>query len=420
MNRLICEARSLSESRCHELGAKRRRWVKRMKKAHSERIEIPGLDVAKAKRYSRTKLAVLLLSTLWTVARLLWFASDQRASRLRASIARGLPDRRLASAAFFALTTMLSWLSSLPIAYFGGHAVERRFGLTKQSTRGWLGDEAKGLLLGMLQTPLVTGAYAVIRRWPRDWWLIIAGASVPLTVALSNLAPVLLMPLFNRFESLRDEALAARIRSLAGRSGVRISDVYEMDMSRQSEKPNAMFTGLGNTKRIVLGDTLLARFSEDEVEAVVAHELGHQVHGDIWRLIGFGAGAGFGAAWLLSQLGPLAVGRTREQTGVSEIGDEASLPVLALLMTAMGLVVMPVQAAFSRAMERRADRFAVDLTGNGDAYARAMEGLAALSLADPDPPRPVVVMLYSHPPIVERIRAARYSGRQFWHESKVV
>jgi STE24 endopeptidase len=233
---------------------------------------------------------------------------------------------------------------------------------------------------------------------------------VPLTVALSNLAPVLLMPLFNRFEPLRDEALAARIRSLAARGGVPISDVYEMDMSRQSEKPNAMFTGLGNTKRIVLGDTLLAGFSEDEVEAVVAHELGHQVHGDIWWLIGFGAGAGFGMAWLLSRIGPRAVERTRQQTGVSDIGDEASLPVLALLMTGMGLFLLPVQAAFSRALERRADRFAVELTRNGAAYAGAMEGLAAQSLADPDPPRPVVVMLYSHPPIVERIRAARVVG----------
>jgi STE24 endopeptidase len=379
-----------------------------MKKAQLEPIEIPGLDTAKAKRYSRTKLAVLLLSTLWTVARLVWFASDRRAARLRASVENGLPDRRLASAAFFALTAALSWLSSLPVAYVGGHEVERRFGLSRQSTGGWLGDQVKGLLLGvLLQTPLLTAAYAVIRRRPRDWWLIIAGASVPLTVALSNLAPVLLMPLFNRFEPLRNEALAARIRSLAARGGVPISDVYEMDMSRQSEKPNAMFTGLGNTKRIVLGDTLLAGFSPDEVEAVVAHELGHQVHGDIWRLIGFGAGAGFGTAWLLSRIGPLAVERTRQRTGVSDIGDEGSLPVLALLMIAMGLFLLPVQAAFSRALERRADRFAVELTRNGAAYARAMEGLAAQSLADPDPPRPVVVMLYSHPPIVERIRAAR-------------
>ena len=223
-------------------------------------------------------------------------------------------------AAFFALTMALSWLSSLPVAYFGGHQVERRFGLTKQSTGGWLGDQAKGLLLGvLLQTPLLTAAYAVIRRRPRDWWLIIAGASVPLTVALSNLAPVLLMPLFNRFQPLRDETLAAEC-GLAARGGVRISDVYEMDMSRQSEKPNAMFTGLGNTKRIVLGDTLLAGFSQDEVEAVVAHELGHQVHGDIWRLIGFGAGAGFGVAWLLSRIAPRCGGGLGANRGERDRG----------------------------------------------------------------------------------------------------
>jgi STE24 endopeptidase len=392
-----------------------------MKQANVERVDIPGLDVARAKRSSRTKLAVLLLSTLWTVTRLVWFASKRRAARLRASVENVLPERRLASAVFFAMTMALSWLSSLPVSYVGGHQVERRFGLTKQSARGWLGDQAKGLLLGvLLQTPLLTASYAVIRRRPRDWWLIIAGASVPLTVALSNLAPVFLMPLFNRFEPLRDEALAARIRSLAERSGVRVSDVYEMDMSRQSEKPNAMFTGLGNTKRIVLGDTLLAGFSEDEVEAVVAHELGHQVHGDIWRLIGFGAGAGFGIAWLLSRIGPLAVRRTRQRTGASEIGDEASLPILALLVTAMGLFLMPVQAAFSRAMERRADRFAIELTRNGAAYARAMERLATQSLADPDPPRPVVVMLYSHPPIVERIRAAQDAERKFQDEARAM
>jgi STE24 endopeptidase len=407
-----------SERRRHETREMRKRSVKTMKRGKPEAVEIPGLDVAKAKRYSRTRLALLVLSTLWTVARLVWFASDQRAARLKASIARGVPDRRLAAPVFFASTMALSWLSSLPIAFFGGYQVERRFGLTRQSTGGWLGDQAKGLLIGvLLQTPLLTAAYAVIRRRPRDWWLIIAGASVPLTVALSNLAPVMLMPLFNRFQPLRDEALAARVRALATRGGVRISDVYEMDMSRQSEKPNALFTGLGNTKRIVLGDTLLAGFADDEVEAVVAHELGHQVHGDIWRLIGFGAGAGFGMAWLLSRVAPLAVRRTRERTGVSEVGDVASLPLLALLMTAMGFVVMPVQAAFSRAMERRADRFAVELTRNGEAYARAMEGLAAQNLADPDPPRPVVVMLYSHPPIIERIRAARDAGRRFQDEA---
>lgn len=185
-----------------------------------------------------------------------------------------------------------------------------------------------------------------------------------------------------------------------------------MDMSRQSEKPNAMFTGIGNTKRIVLGDTLLAGFADDEVEAVVAHELGHQVHGDIWRSIGFGASAGFGLAWLLARISPRVVRQSSGRTGVSDVGDEASLPILALLMTAMGFALMPVQAVFSRALERRADRFAIDLTRNGEAYASAMEKLAAQSLADPDPPRPVVVMLYSHPPVVDRIRVAREGARR--------
>ncbi len=373
-----------------------------------EPVDIPGLDIPRAKRYSRTRLAVLLGSTLWSVVGLVWFASDRRASRLRSSVAAKAPDPRLTTPIFIAIATALSWLSGLPVAFLGGYVVERRFELTRQPVRGWLGDQAKGLLLAVaLQSPLVSAAYAVIRRRPRDWWLVLSAASVPLAVVLSNLAPTLLMPLFNRFVPLRDEALAERIRALSQRAGVRISDVYEMDMSRQSEKPNALFTGLGNSKRIVLGDTLLGRFEADEVEAVVAHELGHQVHGDIWRLIGFGAGAGFGAAWLLARVAPPVLRRTAQRTGIDDVADAASLPVLALLMTAMGFVLMPIQAAFSRAMERRADRYALELTRDGAAYARAMERLAALALADPDPPRPVVLLLHSHPPIADRIRTAR-------------
>jgi STE24 endopeptidase len=382
-----------------------------------EPVAIPGLDVARAKRYSRIQLGLLAVSTLWSLARLEWFARDRRAARLRTTIAQAVPDKRLIGPAFFALFAILSWLTSLPLAFVSGHVVERRFGLTKQSPTSWLSDQVKGLLLGiLLQTPLLTAAFAVIRRRPRDWWLLLSAAAVPLTVLLGNLAPVLLMPIFNRFTPLRDEAMAERVRALARRSGVRISDVYEMDMSRQSEKPNAMFTGIGNTKRIVLGDTLLDRFAPEEIEGVVAHELGHQVHSDIWRLIGLGSGLGFGLTWLLSRLAPPVLSRTSGETGVQNVGDEASLPVLATLLTIFGLIVMPVQAAFSRAIERRADQFALNLTRDGEAYARAMEGLAAQSLADPDPPLPVVFMLYSHPPIADRIRAARAAADQFADE----
>jgi STE24 endopeptidase len=219
------------------------------------------------------------------------------------------------------------------------------------------------------------------------------------------------MPLFNTFTPLRDERLRAQLLALTERSGVRVADIFEMDMSRQSEKPNAMFTGLGNTKRIVLGDTLLRDFTPDEIAGVVAHELGHQVHGDIWRLIAMGGAMGFGGAWLLSRLAPRAISATSELTGVSAVGDEAAYPMLAILGSGLGFLAAPAQAAISRWMERRADRYAIGLTRDPEAYAQAMERLAATALADPDPPRPVVIMLYSHPPIAERIRAARATAR---------
>ncbi|HYO30063.1 MAG TPA: M48 family metalloprotease [Thermomicrobiales bacterium] len=247
----------------------------------------------------------------------------------------------------------------------------------------------------------------MIRRRPNDWWLVLSALTVPLSVLFGALAPVLIMPLFNTFEPLNDAALAERVRALAKRSGVRIADVYGVDMSRQTEKPNAFFAGLGRTKRIALGDTLTEKFPAAEVEGVVAHELGHQVHADIWKLIGFGSVTGFGTAWLLSRAAPPVLAGKAGETGVGDLGDEASYPVVALLLSLLGFGLAPVQAAFSRAIERQADTYALNLTGDGESYASAMARLASLSLADPDPPKPVVWFLYSHPPVADRIRRAR-------------
>lgn len=371
-------------------------------------IVIPGLDIPKAKRYSRIRLGLLGASLAWSVGSMAWFARQQRAKRLQGRIAEIVPDQRLVAPAFLATVSVGSWLAGLPLSYVSGLAVERAFGLTKQSTPDWFAEQVKALAVGTaLQTPLMTGAFLVIRRRPNDWWLILAGATVPLMVVLSNLAPVLLMPLFNKFSPLGDKRLREQLLALTERSGVKVADIYEMDMSRQSEKPNAMFTGLGNTKRIILGDTLLRDFTPDEISGVVAHELGHQVHGDIWRLIAMGGAMGFGGAWLLAKIAPQTIAAVSDVTGVTEIGDEASYPILAIVGTGVGFLAAPLQAAVSRWMERRADRYAIELTRDPAAYAAAMERLAATALADPDPPRPVVIMLYSHPPIAERIRAAQ-------------
>ncbi|MDP9471215.1 MAG: M48 family metallopeptidase [Chloroflexota bacterium] len=375
--------------------------------AKKPKLEIPGLDITRAKQYSRVRLGVLLLGTAWSIGRMAWLGLGGRSARLRDVTRNRVPDERLATPTFVAAMALGSWVSGLPLSYLGGHRIERRFGLTKQTSRSWFLDSLKGFLLGLVfEVPLTTAAYAVIRRRPRDGWAILAGSAVPLSVALSNLAPVLILPLFNRFERLEDESLVGRIKRLGERAGVPIADVYRMDMSRQTQKANAFFTGLGNTKRIVLGDTMIDQFTPEEIEGVVAHELGHQVHGDIWRLVALGGAYGFGGAYAVHRLAPPFIARTGQQSRIKGIDDEASLPLIGLVTTLVAFAAAPIQAAISRAIERRTDRFALALTGSGRAYAATMRRLATQNLADPDPPRLVVFFLGSHPPIAERIAMA--------------
>lgn len=364
-------------------------------------------ETARAKRYSRIRLGLTLGSTAIGLAKAALFAYSGRSAELERALARRLPNR-LVNPAYIALVNGASWLSDLPLGYLGGLQVERRFGLTNQSTEGWFTDHLKALALGtVLEVPLTTAAFAVIRRRPNDWWLVLASASVPLVVLGSQLAPVLIMPIFNKFTPIADRELATRIERLAASAGVTVADVYQMDMSRQTEKPNAFFTGLGRTKRIVLGDTLLDQFRPAEITGIVAHELGHQVHGDIWRLIGFASSLGFAGAYAMQRMTLALINRTKRRSGVDQVGEIASLPQMTLVLGLLGLVLMPLQNAFSRAIERRADHFAVALTGDGATYARAIARLAERSLSDPNPPAPVVFFLYSHPPVAERIAAAR-------------
>jgi STE24 endopeptidase len=370
--------------------------------------DLPGLDLARARRYTRTRLAAAAVGVGWLGARAAYFALSGASARL-GRFSRGATSRQPVSDGLYVATVAAaSWLSRLPTDYLLNYRVERSFGLTKQPVRDWLADQLKGLGVSLaFQVPLTGAAYAVVRRRPDDWWLVLSAVTVPLMAGLSQLAPVVLMPIFNRFELLDDPEMVARIRSLSERSGLPISAVYRMDLSRQTEKANAFFTGLGRTRRIVLADTLLAGFEPQEVEGVVAHELGHQVHGDIWRLVALYGAAATASLFVAAKVAPALIERTRNRTGVDELRDVASLPLLGLALLGASALTAPFQAAVSRAIERRTDRFALELTGDGATYARAMARLAEKNLADPDPPRLLVWLLASHPPIAERIRTAR-------------
>ena len=371
----------------------------------------PGERVdARAREYSHLKETLALTATAFDLSSstaFLAFGGARSLNRWLLPSARPSLGRRIG---YQSVSALLSWLTALPLGYYSGHVVEHRYQLSNQPGLGWAIDAVKGKAISLpLEVALLEGVYYAIERWPRRWWLICAGAVIPLTALLAQLFPVLIAPRFNRYEPLRDVALAARLEALSARAGVTVAGVQQMDMSRRTSKANAFFTGIGPTKRIVLGDTLLEQFDADEIEGVVAHEAGHQAHRDIWRFVALSGLMTLVSAKAVDELASRVLRAAPRLTGTDTLADRRSLPVLGLAFAIVGLALTPVQLTYSRHIERRADSFAIALTRNPRAYASAMQRLATSNLSDPQPSRLTTWLLHSHPPIAERIAAAERS-----------
>jgi STE24 endopeptidase len=293
---------------------------------------------------------------------------------------------------------------ALPVSTYHGFLLEQRYGLGRQTLREWLADLAKAAVLGLA---LALGAaelvYLALRLWPSWWWLPAAAAFALLGALITFVAPVVLLPLFFRFEPLGREPLRARLLDLVARAGTRVVGAYEWKLGAKSRAANAALVGLGRTRRIVVSDTLLADYSDEEVEVILAHELAHHVHGDIRAMLL--ADAALTCAALLC--GHLALHQLGPSLGLRSVADVAGVPVLALTAGAVSLVTLPLVNALSRRHERRADRHALDLTRNPDAFVSAMKRLGTQNLADEHPSRVVEWWFHSHPPLPQRIQAAR-------------
>lgn len=366
----------------------------------------------RAVRYSRVREWLVLIGWVYSSVISILTLTTGLSAALRETAARFSPRRFGPALLYSALVTALSFLITFPLSLYSDFVIEHRYGLSNQSFPGWMADELKGLGVGVvLGSPLMAGAYLVIRRFRQRWWLLLSALTVPLSVIFANLAPVLLMPLFNRFEPLKDRKLARHIIDLAAQEGVTVSDVMQMDMSKQTKKANAMFTGLGNTKRIVLGDTLLDEFTSDEIEVVLAHELGHQVHRDIWKFIALSAPTTVIGLFAAHRLAPPIIRRFGRDWGLNVeegLADVAAMPLLTLLSGLALHAISPLLNYLSRAyVEHPADRYALDLTGKKDAFVSAMQKLARMNLSNPKPSALVKIFLYSHPPTDERIRFGR-------------
>jgi STE24 endopeptidase len=370
-------------------------------------------DPERARQYNRTKERVFIAGMLlsWLVsAVMLMLRIGPRIHERNRRLAP--PDLVRDSATVLALGA-LSTLATMPLRYFGGYMLEHRYDLSNHTHRTWAIDQLKATLLQtVLGLPVLHGLYWTIRRAPRHWWIIVSGLSIPLTIVLAQLFPVLIAPLFNRYEPLRNQELADRLKRLAGRSGIEVADVLQMDMSRQTKKANAFFTGIGSTKRIVLADTLLNEFTDEEIEVIVAHEIAHQANRDIWRLIAVGTVSTLALSWGIHRMAMIATERLSHLTGIRDIGQVSSLPLLGLIGSVLGTLVGPLQNAYSRYIERQADQYALELTNDPGSFESAMRRLAGLNLAELDPPWLTRTLLHSHPSIRERIeQAQRYRAR---------
>ncbi len=292
---------------------------------------------------------------------------------------------------------------SLPLEFYTGHVLPHRYGLSTQTLSSWALDAVKELALSaVFGLGGVEVLYWLLRTFPQWWWAIMAALAWLFMVAMAQLAPVLLMPLFYKFCLLKDAELVQRLTRLAEQAGTHVRGVYVMDMSSRTTAANAMLTGLGGTRRIILGDTLLSGYTYDEIETILAHELAHHVHNDLPK------GLAAEAAILLGSMGvaSLLLNWGVPAFGFHGIADVGASPLFAVAIAGVGLVVMPFGNFLTRQMERAADIYALRTTGKAGAFRSVMLKLAGQNLAEAEPPAWVRALFHSHPSIAERVRAA--------------
>ena len=294
-------------------------------------------------------------------------------------------------------------LLGLGLDYYG-FRLEHRFQLSNQRLRAWLWDEAKGFLVGLVLAAIVAELlYFIMRQAPQHWWLIAWAVFLGLFVLMAQLAPLILFPIFYKFEPLQNEELKARLVRLSKRAGTKVRGVYQWKLSEKSKKANAALTGLGNTRRIILADTLLDNYSPDEIEAVLAHELGHHAHRHIMKSIAVQAGTTLLGFWAANWVLHYAVDRLHM---FETLSDFANLPLLVLVTTLLSFLLLPALNAYSRFNERQADRYAFQSIARVGPFISSMNKLAEQNLAERAPSRWVEWFFHSHPAISKRVQAA--------------
>ena len=358
-----------------------------------------------AKRYQAMKNRLFLFNIILNFLFLIFFVLTGLSQGLKAGLANIdlLGNFAWQNAAYFTCFVMIAFILSFPFEYYEGFVIEHRYGLSAQSLKAWVKDCIKKAAVSFaISLILVEAVYYFLLKFPETWWLWAAIFWFIVSIVLTRIAPRVLLPLFFKYEPLSPGPLRDKVTEFLNRFKIASQGVYVLDFSKKTVKANAMVAGLGATKRIFFSDTMVREFSDEEILAVLAHEVGHYLGCDTFKLALWNLCSGFFSCYAAS----LCLGKFFPMFGLGAISDIAGLPLFIAVLMATGMLLLPAQNWFSRRLEKKADIFALKATGDRDSFISMMRRLASRNFSELSPSKIVEVFLYDHPPIAKRIRLA--------------
>jgi STE24 endopeptidase len=358
----------------------------------------------RSRRYSSIKYSLSAVGLVYDLLLLAAALASKVSALLAHAVNLLVGGNYLALPVYLFIICAVYYILSFPLHFYRTFILEHQFQLTRQSLKGWFFDQLKsGAIAYLIGIILLKVFYSLCRFWPQDWWWMVSLFWIFFSLILAKLAPVVIIPLFFKYKKFSDDALRQKIIRLSEKMKVRILDVFEIDLSRQTEKGNAALVGFGSTRRVILGDTLRVKYEPEEIEVILAHEFAHQKLQHLLKLLLNGAVTTGLCFYAIYKTSPLAL----KLFGLDSLNDIASLPLILMYILLAGIILRPWDNFLSRKFEIEADRLAISSTGLKDAFISTMDKLSAQNLSDRNPRPLIKYFFFDHPPIDERIRLAR-------------
>ncbi len=358
----------------------------------------------KSKKYNNIKLGISISKSVMSFVLIIAFVYSRLSLKLENFLGYYIGNAYLLFLAFIFITGIAAIIFYFPVNYYKDFYLEHKYELSNQTLGKWMFENLKGLIVSLIiGVPVLLIFYFIINKFGALWWLPFAVILFIISVIFARLLPVIVLPLFYKLTPLEDEDLKARITRIAEDAGIKVENVFKFNMSKNTKKANAAFTGLGKSKRILLGDTLLDNYTQDEIETVIAHELGHYKRNHIIKNIIIGTVGSFGTLFLIAYFYGVSI----HWFGFSKIQEIAALPILSVWAMLIGLIETPLTNILSRKFEYEADEYAVFITSKPTAFISTLNKLTDQNLGDKNPHPIIEWFFYSHPSISNRVNAIR-------------